>query len=151
MTDTVEQPIFVFLSSEIQSLLHENSIDLLAELQDRGLDVKKTNTPNPAPDEQGTRDVALVLLASAAVVGSVGWAIATIVDALSRRPVIANELECVPALDGNGQPIRESGRVVMQWKEGPKLVESNANKVPHQREVKAALGTGGFKFKLSSK
>lgn len=116
---------FIFQTAEVEHLLMESQIDLVKELREQGLSVEKSFTPDPARGESNqSRDIALVIIASGIAAVALSQAISKIIETLARRPVVAREIVCGPALDGNGDVIRQSnGEILMEWKEQYKLLE----------------------------
>jgi hypothetical protein len=147
-----EEKVFVFLSSEIQELLADNRIELTDELAVQGIAVVKGYAPNPAADPgDKTRSAALVILASGISISVISAGIVKIIDALGRnKKVVGKEVRCVPALDGNGNVIRDKdGNVVMQWEEATKLVEASRS-VQGVDTIKGTASLGGLTFEMTS-
>jgi hypothetical protein len=136
--------IFISLSPEVQELLADNEIDLVSELQNRGLDVEGEHGRLPGGDVR-TKDVTLIILASAAVIGTLGMTIANILDAIGRnRKALVTEKEWVPVVSPNGEVVRDAnGDPMLQWVEKHRLLEAQQTA---QAKSTVEVSAGGDKL-----
>jgi hypothetical protein len=79
------QTIVISLDPAVTALLADNGLDLLTELRNQQLDVKRSPRPTELkPADPGTKSVELIILASAAAAPLVAAAITRVIDALGR-------------------------------------------------------------------
>ena len=74
-----DETFFAF-SPEIEQLFDKQGVDILSVLKSDGVDIRR----QVVPAGDGSRDVALILLASSVTLASAGWAITKVLDALTR-------------------------------------------------------------------
>ena len=143
--------LFIFFSPTVERLLLDNRVDVVARLNEEGLSVQREFAVPPG-DSNTARGAALVLMASATVIGALGWSITRVIDALGRnKKSIAKNVWYGPAVDENGVVIRDAnGQAVMCWSETPTMLE--ANKVASAKSrVSGSLGPErGLAFDLIS-
>lgn len=125
--------VLVELSEEIQDLLATNDIDLIAALQESGIETRRAQRPaDLPPKELGLKSVELIILCSAIAAPLLGTAIARVIDAVNRgrdrRAVVVTERSYVPVRNPAGEIERHAdGRPLMEWSEVPVFHE-------HQQE-----------------
>jgi hypothetical protein len=123
-----QKAIFISMSEEVEALLADNGIDLIDELaRTERIDITRGQAPDPtsvAKDQ--TKDISLVILASAAAFTAISVGIAKIIDALGRnRKVIVKERECVPLTDQGGKVVYDKdGQPIMHWITKTKMLEA---------------------------
>lgn len=142
--------IFLFSAPEIEQLLMENQIDLVKELKEQGLAVERGFTSDPAREESSqSRDIALVIIASGITLIALSQAISKIIETLARRPVVVKEITCRPALDAEGNVIRQkNGEILIEWKEQHKMLEPTQPGSENQ-SLKAGISlVKGLQFEL---
>jgi len=122
--------IFVFTSPEIEELLLDNQIDLVALLQREGINVSKGFAKNPASNaKSGCKDPTTVILASAALILSITPIISKIIASLSHKKVVTYEWQCLPVEDSNGNVVRDDyGKPILQWVERARFLESSTER-----------------------
>ncbi|MFL6262802.1 MAG: hypothetical protein ACJ76Y_24140 [Thermoanaerobaculia bacterium] len=145
------EPLFVFTDPELQSLLLDNHVNLVLELQRRGYAVEQTFLPDPAESSiEQSRDAILVILASAAAIVALGMAISEIIQALSRRPVLITNLRCQVSRGAEGEILRApDGTPVMEWVQTSELLEvTQPEKSTNHLEANLG-GQRGFRLHIS--
>jgi hypothetical protein len=139
--------IFFVLNADVQRLFEENSIsigDILAQAQLKPADAREIS--NPAPPPEGAREVVTVILASAAAVAVLTPLITRVIRLYTHRPVLVEDTELVPVLDGNGKPLLQAnGEPVLVWQRKKRLVEPQQ---PPEPAAKAAVVAPGFEISL---
>jgi hypothetical protein len=144
-----EGSIFLDLSPDVKDALR--GVDLAAELKREGIEVQVEygRLPTAGPQQERTREVALILLAAGVTAALIGSAIAKIIDARSRRPVTVTERRMVPARDSTGNEIRDGqGNQVF---EEHTLITETENKHAPQEKSSIEVGFGSIlTFKMSS-
>jgi hypothetical protein len=140
--------IFVLPDPEVEALLQDNQVNLVSELAKQGLSLEHGFEVDPTKDPGG-RDVALVLLASSALVGAIGMAVSQIIAALSRRPVLVDHVSCQAIRDKNGTLVTgNDGRPVFEWVQSSELLEGPSRK--ESSSLHASLGGArGLQLRLS--
>ena len=147
-----KEPIYISLSSEVEGLLSENGIDLAEELRKQGLEIEARQGQIPGSVSDGdTREVVLIILASAALVGAVSMGISKIVRALSDRGTLVCEGEYVPVTSPSGEVVKdEKGDPVLQYVERHRYVQPSERN-PGSSSVSASAGPHGIKVDFSTK
>jgi len=136
-----KQPVFIHMNESVRKILVEQGVDVIRELKKQGLDVERSFQADPASGKETHRDVTLVILASAIAINALATAIAKIIDAHSRKPVITKEIGYGPILDKNGNVVRdENGNPVLGWMEKPVLLESSQKPQENSRAKFSFLG-----------
>jgi hypothetical protein len=145
------KPLFVLIDSETQSLLLDNQVDLVLELQRRGHTIERTLLPDPAELSIGqSRDAVLVILASAAVISALGIAISDILQALSRRPILVKNVEYKAIRGPDGEVIQgPDGKPVMEWIETSELLETTQPDTSTKRMEATLGGPRGLQIRIS--
>jgi hypothetical protein len=121
------QRVVLLLPPEAQALLDDNGIDLVEQLNRRGLQVERGHGHDPVTEGEGqSRDVVTVILASAGLVTAIGAAVCMVLEALGRnKSFIADEVELTPVVDSAGAPVvGKDGEPVLYWKNTKKLIEA---------------------------
>lgn len=128
--------VFIFLDRELDEVLVENGVDLVEALRDQGLAVERGSEADPAAAE-GTKEAALVILATGVTFALLGQAIARVVEALNQKPVVVTKRECTPVLDASGRPVPggRGGKPLMQWRETPTVVIPQHQATEHRTEA----------------
>lgn len=142
--------IFLFSGTEIEQLFMENQIDLVKELREQGLLVERGFTTDPAGEKsEQSRDVALVIIASGITLVALSQAISKIIETLARRPVVVKEITCRPALDANGNVVRQkNGEILMEWKEQHRMLEPTQPGSENQNLKAEISPVKGLQFEL---
>ncbi|MGH6820402.1 MAG: hypothetical protein ACREDU_06015, partial [Methylocella sp.] len=80
--------IYLDLPDELQQLLSENQISIADILHQQGIEAEVKLGTMPGQTEEGARDkdVATIILASAAAVIAIGWAISSVLRTLKHGP-----------------------------------------------------------------
>jgi hypothetical protein len=147
------QPLHVFLAPEVQRLLAENEVDLIASLRKQGLDAERKYSTDPAAfGREQTRDIHLVILASGASFYAISMGIAHILDALGRnRKVVVKGQKCIPVVSPEGEIVRDPhGKPILQWVEDSHLLEARQTG-QDQSSLKVSIGGEvGLKIELTS-
>jgi hypothetical protein len=133
------EPIYIHISPDLPEVLEDseqfrNSVQ--RELNDQGIQAQIDWQPNPASAEKD-RDVVLVILAVGAAVVAVGTAVKKVIDAINRgKPTVVVTKELIPALDRQGNAIRDrDGNPVFTSKETPAVF--GAAQEPDEIRIKA--------------
>src|SRR5580693_4011186 len=109
------QEVFVYLPDEVARFLAENGENLADLLRREGLAVNARLEVDPA-EPSGSRDLTLVLLATAAVITALTPTLTRIISAISNRPVLAKELRLRPVEDIKGRVLRDAnGNPILHW------------------------------------
>ena len=136
-----KEPVFIHMNESVRQILVEHGVDVIRELKKQGLEVERSFQSDPASGEKTHRDATLVILASGVAINALGTAIAKIIDALSRKPVIAKEIGYGPVMDVNGQAIRDkNGNPIQGWMDTPVLLESSQKPQENSRAKFSFLG-----------
>lgn len=141
-----DESLYLFLSSDVAKLIHDNGMSLEDLLQKAGAsDLEKVPDPARKP---GQRDAMMIFVGSAIVVASATPLIVRLVEILANRPIVTNRKELSPALDGAGNSIKDAqGDAVMRWTEtevvdrGQRPRETTANVKVGRRGIE--IGVGG--------
>lgn len=126
-------PIYVELSDDIEQFLIENEISITDILHQANIEADVTHQlrPDLMGEEERTKDVTLVILASSALVLAIGQTISQVLQTHYRRPrlVQIDSIEEVRDADGNIVAFKRMSR--------PELLESR--KTDSKRELEASL------------
>jgi hypothetical protein len=119
--------LYVELDEALQQKLADESIDIPQIIRDAQLDVD-IEYATPLADESGnssnTRDPALVIIASAALVYAVGAAISNVLNTIQNRPLRDNIVELEELRDKNGNIIFDkSGKPIFKKTSRPVLLQ----------------------------
>lgn len=137
MTDLSDRT-FIKLSPDVRRLLDENGISLRDILNKHPFaegEVQEITDPGSGKD--GAKEVATIILATAAAVAVLTPLIVKAIDVVARRPLVVEDVELVPTLDATGKPIlSRSGEPVLYWRRTKKFLEPNANETPTSTTVK---------------
>lgn len=142
--------IYIFLPEEAQALLADNQIDLVRALDEQGVKCTTTYLSDPAAAGQDkSRSLTLAILAAGISVSMISTGIARILDAIGRNKKFrGKQLRCGPAIDGQGDVIRDKdGQVVMAWEDNDRLIEASQGTRESVRHKGEFLG---LKFEVSS-
>ncbi len=148
-----QRAIFISMSEEVEALLADNGIDLIEELKRQRLDLTRGYAQDPASGWQNhTKDVSLIILASAAAFSAISIGIAKIIDALGRnKKVIVRERKCVPLTDEAGKVIYDKdGEAVVHWITETKLLEAMQTTQDKSKFAVHYGGEYGLRVELSS-
>jgi hypothetical protein len=128
-----QRELAVFASPEVRELLADNETDLVELLRAEGLKVSRGPASLSIPGaEPGLKEPVTILLASAAVIGSLTPIISRVISALAHKQVIAKEHVLVPVEDSKGEVTRDAdGNPVLHWMERQRLLESAAKPRDH--------------------
>lgn len=139
--------IYISLSPEIVEILVDNEVDVYQTL--------KTNIPEIinvsgekgiVGEENHTRDISLIILASSASFFIISQGIVSIINALGNNKKIAVvEKTLIPVENSRGEIVNNSdGKPLLQWQEKTRLVESKLKNY-NESKIKA------LSFELTSK
>lgn len=99
-------PVYIELSDDIRKLLVSKRIDLQTELRKKGIAVELRGLS--LTGRRKTREPFLLILSAGVAVSLVGGAVSRIISAVSgHKHSQMKERELRPALDGNGEAIRD--------------------------------------------
>jgi hypothetical protein len=117
--------LYIVLSAELNRLLSENSVsltDILAKGHFSAADASIVS--NPAASQQGVKEVATIILASAAAVAALTPLITRVVRLYTQRPIVVEDTELVPIYHEDGRPVfRSSGELLLQWQRKKRLLQ----------------------------
>ena len=119
--------VYLLVSSEIQKLLAENDTDVAELLMQQGFDVGRRLAQDPTQVDvtSESREVVTVLIGSAAVIAALTPTISNIVNALTYKSVVVENMELVPVEDSSGNVVRDAhGEPIMEKRRVPRLIES---------------------------
>ena len=135
---TDSEEVHVFLSPGIKALLAENATDLEGLLRSHGHDVQARLAAGPNAS-QGEKDVALILVASAAVIAAATPLLTRLLETLGNRPVVVTRK--VP------RKIRtKDGKLKTKWIEETEVKTVQKAKVKQETQLKGL----GFEISLKS-
>jgi hypothetical protein len=136
--------IYLDLADDIQLLFEENRISIEKELADQGIDQTVIYEVPPYQEEEGVRTkepVTVIILASAAVVLAVGYAVSRIVETLQRKPHVVEIYELEEVRDSSGNVLTDTlGQPVVKMVKRYEILE------PRKEDR-----TGGFEFSFDLK
>lgn len=138
--DAIPDPMYLLLSSEVRQLLAKNNVSLADILTRADLDSQEAReVPDPAQQPEGTREAVMIILASAAVIGALTPVVTNIVRAYTNKgPVLVEDSELIPALDGKGNVIRRhDGEPVMIWRRTNRLLSPSIEPASEKVAIKA--------------
>ncbi|MBR0948577.1 hypothetical protein [Bradyrhizobium liaoningense] len=137
MTDAADGT-FIRLSPGVQRLLEENGVslkDIIGQHSFAPGEVQQV--ADPGLQNEGTKEVATIILASAAAVAVLTPLIIRAIDTISRRPVVVEDVELAPTLDVSGKPVlSRTGQPVLYWKRTKRLLEAQPNETSVSTSVK---------------
>jgi hypothetical protein len=137
-------PIYLEFSDDVEQFLVENEISLEEILQQANIDADVTHQVRPdlTGEEERTKEVVLVVLASAALVLAVGTAISQVLQTHYRRPRLEqiDSIEEVMDADGNVVSVKVESR--------PELLEPR--ETDSERKTEAILNKDGFILRFGS-
>lgn len=103
-----ETQIELKFSPELEELLAKNGTNLVRELQNMGMDVRRGSAVSGGT---GEKSAALILLAAIPLTAAIGSAVATIVRELARRPIKLKEGESVVTPTGTALETKTNVKV----------------------------------------
>jgi len=119
--------VYLYISREVQKLLAENDTDVVELLLQQGFDVKRSlaKDPTQADVTSESREVLSILIGSAAVIAALTPIISNIVNSLTYKPVVVENMELVPVEDSSGNVVRDAhGEPIMEKRRVSHLIES---------------------------
>lgn len=138
-------PLYVIFSEKLMQVLQANSLSPADVLRRAGVS-DLNSVPDPTHKE-GQRDAFTLLLGSAAVVAAATPLIVRVLDLVVNRPVVIKNRELKPALDGNGDAVRDGkGQIVMTWSEastvdrGPASPKQTTKIVASAKAIEIGIG-----------
>lgn len=142
MLTSPDQSAFLVVDRDIEAILQANGLTMPQVLASAG--VVGLETVRDPGALQGTREVVMIMMASAAIIAAATPLIVNTFKTMTQRPVVVKELELTALLDGNGQAVKgANGEPVLGWREKSVLLEPKQQNSP-AAEVKAY----GFEIKL---
>lgn len=145
-----KEELFVFASTEIETILAENQTSLADLLKREGYDVEKAVREDPASidSEDKTREITTVLLASAAVIAALTPIVIQVIKSLTyNKDVVVHEKVLVPIEDSAGNVVRDaSGEPLLKWEERSKILESTSGTTQNELKIKAF----GFEIEIKN-
>ncbi|MBD1806316.1 hypothetical protein H6F98_12755 [Microcoleus sp. FACHB-SPT15] len=139
--------LFVLASPEVEDILADNGINLEDLLKREGCAVKEHKGQDPAKLGSGEKDVAIIILASAALVAALTPILSKAIQSLTYKDVVVYETVLVPVEDSAGNVVRDSsGEPKMQWIRRSKLLESTRDKGQQEIKIKAL----GFEIEITN-
>lgn len=142
MLTSPDQSAFLVVDRDIEAILQANGLTMPQVLASAGVvGLEPVRDPGAL---QGTREVVMIMMASAAIIAAATPLIVNTFKTMTQRPVVVKELELTALLDGNGQAVKgANGEPVLSWREKSVLLEPKQQNAP-AAEVKAY----GFEIKL---
>lgn len=135
--------LYIDLSVDVQKVLADNHVDLAKLLHERGLEVQFHRMSDPATDTgTASKEPALVLVATAAVIVAATPIIREIIQTLSRRSVVVRGRKLVPVESSDGAVVRNAqNEPILQWINTAEIIEAPATASPSQKlSVKIPAG-----------
>ena len=113
--------VYVFLSPNIERILSVNRVSLSELLwRQEKIQVSETNAVNPIEGSvSSTREVATVLIASAALVASLTPALSRIIEGITGAKVMVKEAVLEPALVAKNEGVNSDAPRLLKWVERP--------------------------------
>jgi hypothetical protein len=126
------EPVYIHVGQDLPTVLEDSEQlrkALQQEFKKQGVEAEINWQHNPTSTETD-RDAVLVILAVGAATVMIGTAVKRVIDALNRgKPTVVISKELTPALDAQGNPIRDrAGNPVYASKETPAVVGSTHEK-----------------------
>jgi NADPH-dependent ferric siderophore reductase len=113
-----QRDIQVILGQDVAELFQDNDTDLATLLARDGAHIASVAATDPAGTAFGDKDVALVVLAVAALSSTLTPAIIRVVNRLTHRPVVVKEVVLVPVEDSAGRVVvGPAGEPMLHWME----------------------------------
>ena len=124
-----DEATYLMIGRDLEAVLQANGLTIHQVLT--SVDATDLDTVSDPGALSGTRDAVLIMMASAALIAAATPLIVNAFKAMTQRPVVVKELELVPMLDGNGQPVKgTSGEPVLGWRERYVLLEPKQQPSP---------------------
>lgn len=148
--DTTTVSISVSLSKEVMELFADNGLDLFEELQKEVPNISKDNKLDPTVDEDNlSRDITLVILASSVAFYTISMGIEKIINAISNKPSKIKKQRLVPVTDPKGNLVLDrTGEPILHWIDEAEIVEP---KKAVEEEGKSTITWLGLKVDLENK
>lgn len=143
--------IYIEFSDEIKQLIQDNAINFSAIFHDENIEVDISHDYPPYANQNNERskDLVLVILASSAAVLSVGAAVSQIIRSVYRKPYMVQYSELEEIRDANGNVIIDKdGYPILKPTTRYELLEPNAEQNKSQIEFKG--NSDGIILKYSS-
>lgn len=126
----------IFLSPGIKSLLAENDTDLAQLLRAEGYEFDSAIAGDPT--KPGQKDVALILIASAALIAAATPVITRLLETLANKPIVVTKR--VPQ-----EVVARNGKKKTKWVDDVTIFQ------PEKTTVKQETSIGGFGLSISLK
>ena len=121
MRDEERGPLFVEVPEQVAAALQDQNVDLIAMLRDEGHAVERGAMANPTKPP-GSKDAALVIVASGAAAYMVGLAVVRIIKAVTGKPVVGTLGELKPVVDDRGHVVRDAQGKPLTYRVGEKQI-----------------------------
>ena len=151
MSDT-QTHIYLEIPSELQQLLNDNGLSVGEILREKNVNAEVTY--GVMPDELATdvrsKEPVMIVLATAALVLTVGSAISQVLHTLQRRPQLVEYYELVERRDNNGNMLLDNeGKPQLERLKKYELLEPRAE--DGRRSLEISLNpANGFVIKFDS-
>lgn len=155
--NNMQEKFYISMSPEVEALITENGIDIVDELQNQNIEVKKIYASDPViqttNEESKTRDVTLAILASAAAISTISWSIAKILDAIGRnKKIVVTEKVTVPVTDDKGNIIKnKKGEPILRWVDRTRMIEATQTEQDRSGLKISLGGEKGLHIELGTK
>jgi len=144
-----QEEFFLFASPDIEAIFADNGTDIVELLKREGCEVERGVAQDPAKANSGdsTREIATIILASAALVAALTPILLKILQSLTYKDVMVHEIMLIPVEDSAGNVVKDAyGEPVLRWVKRSKILESTRDKARQQIKVKAL----GFEIEIKN-
>jgi hypothetical protein len=139
----IEERVELLLSREVEELLADNGINLAELLARHGTGLRVELATATGVGASRDKDVAAVLVATAAVIASATPLIIHAFNRLTARPVLVTRVVRVPVEDSTGAVVRDAaGEPVLAWESRPEFV------APSEHHTQVTIEGHGLRISL---
>lgn len=126
---------FFFIEPELRQVLTRRGVGLTKLLRQSGIDAEVKFRDDPAPESDGEKEPATIILASAALLAAATPLLRDFLRNVTGRDVELRERHLLPVEDSNGRPILDSkGKPKLYWVDAIK--GSSPAPAPYQIKIK---------------
>lgn len=132
--------VSLFVDPAIEKLLVENQTDLVTLLRRNDLAVERSAVTRPQAS-RGEKEPATIIIATAALIAALTPTVSRILEKLSHKPVLVEELAPVPIEDSDGNPVRDAaGNPMIEWVPRQRLIERQVSSESESYSISGPLG-----------
>jgi hypothetical protein len=143
----------ILASRELEDLLSINSTSIADILQSQGIDYEVDFDPDAAIGDNGvSRDVVIALLITMGLIATATPLIRSMIERLTRKPVVIKELRLVPAESSSGDIMYDAnGHPILYWVEVNRLLDPEIGNLSQSERLKlSAEAPMGIRFEIDS-